>query len=98
VLRWAAAHAALGKHDGSAVGPPASARLPPALPGSCWVAPPAAKRRLGALLSSDDYGSSVERAAKLHPLWRMLKPVARRVLRVGGVQLASSGAVGWLSC
>jgi hypothetical protein len=24
--------------------------------------------------------------------------VARRVLRVGGVQLASSGAVGWLSC
>ena len=27
------------------------------------------ERRLGALLSSDDYGSSVERAAKLHPLW-----------------------------
>jgi hypothetical protein len=26
--------------------------------------------RLGALLSSDDYGSSVERAAKLHPLWQ----------------------------
>jgi hypothetical protein len=26
------------------------------------------ERRLGALLSSDDYGSSVERTAKLHPL------------------------------
>jgi hypothetical protein len=26
-------------------------------------------RRLGALLSSDDFGLSVERAAKLHPLW-----------------------------
>jgi hypothetical protein len=24
----------------------------------------------GALLSSDDYGSSVERTAKLHPLWQ----------------------------
>ena len=28
------------------------------------------KPRLGALLSSDDYGSSVERTATLHPLWR----------------------------
>jgi hypothetical protein len=28
------------------------------------------KPRLGALLSSDDYGSSVERTAKRHPLWR----------------------------
>jgi hypothetical protein len=28
------------------------------------------ERRLGALLSSDDSGSSVERTAKLHPLWR----------------------------
>jgi hypothetical protein len=28
------------------------------------------KPRLGALLSSDDFGSSVERTAKLHPLWR----------------------------
>jgi hypothetical protein len=28
------------------------------------------ERRLGALLSSDDFGSSVERTAKLHPLWR----------------------------
>jgi hypothetical protein len=33
------------------------------------VAPPS-RPRLGALLSSDDYGSSVERTAKLHPLWR----------------------------
>src|SRR5512132_4126261 len=30
------------------------------------------ERRLGALLSLDDYGSSVERTAKLHPLWRLL--------------------------
>jgi hypothetical protein len=29
-------------------------------------------RILGALLSSDDYGSSVERTAKLHPLWQAL--------------------------
>jgi hypothetical protein len=29
--------------------------------------------RLGALLSSNDYGSRVERAAKLHPLWRSLE-------------------------
>ena len=28
------------------------------------------ERRLGALLSSDDFGSRVERMAKLHPLWR----------------------------
>ena len=28
------------------------------------------ERRLGALLSSDDFGSSVERTAKLHPLWQ----------------------------
>ena len=27
------------------------------------------QRRSGALLSSDDFGSSVERTAKLHPLW-----------------------------
>ena len=30
------------------------------------------ERRLGALLSSDDYGSSVERTATLHPLWQSL--------------------------
>jgi hypothetical protein len=28
------------------------------------------ERRLGALLSSDDYGSRVDRAASCHPLWR----------------------------
>ena len=27
----------------------------------------------GAFLSSDDFGSSVERAAKLHPLWQGLR-------------------------
>jgi hypothetical protein len=41
-----------------------------AQPAGCSAAPPA-KRRLGALLSSDDYGSSVERTAKLHPLWHL---------------------------
>ena len=40
-----------------------------ALPAGCSAAPPA-KPRPGALLSSDDFGSSVERAAKLHPLWQ----------------------------
>ena len=46
---------------------PASARLPTALPGACSVAL-SAKPRPGALLSSDDYGSSVKRTATLHPL------------------------------
>jgi hypothetical protein len=35
------------------------------------VAPPS-KLRLGALLSSDDYGSRVDRAEGVHPLWRGL--------------------------
>jgi hypothetical protein len=30
---------------------------------------PPSRWRLGALLSSDDYGSSLERTAKRHPLW-----------------------------
>jgi hypothetical protein len=37
--------------------------LPPAFVG-------ASERTRGALLSSDDYGSSVERTATLHALWR----------------------------
>jgi len=41
-----------------------------ALPGSRWVAPLAGPR-LGALLSSDDYGSSVERKAHGQVLWRV---------------------------
>ena len=58
VLLWAAAaHAALGNHDGSAVRPPASARdCGLHCQASRWVAPPAAKRHLGALLSSDSMG------------------------------------------
>ena len=40
-----------------------------ARPGSCWVAP-LARPRLGALLSWNDYGSSVERDGALHPLWQ----------------------------
>jgi hypothetical protein len=38
-------------------------------PSAAGDRPPSSWRR-GALLSSDDYGSSVERTAKLHPLWR----------------------------
>ena len=63
------APAALGNDDGSAREVPASARLPTALPGACSVAL-SAKPRPGALLSSDDCGSSVKRTAKLHPLWQ----------------------------
>jgi hypothetical protein len=44
-LRWAAP-TALGNNDGSAVRPPAIARLPAALPGGCSVAPPVAERAL----------------------------------------------------
>jgi hypothetical protein len=59
-LRRSAAHA------GSAVRPPARDSVSPA---AAWSLA-GVERRLGALLSSDDYGSSVERAAKLHPLWQ----------------------------
>jgi hypothetical protein len=45
------------------------ANLPIALSDSCSVASPA-KRRLGALLSSDDFGLRVERAAYSQVLWR----------------------------
>jgi hypothetical protein len=55
-------------HAGSVVSHMPDARLPLALPGSCSLAPPPPKGRLGALLSSNDFGSSVERTAKLHPL------------------------------
>ena len=37
---------------------------------------PPFSQRLGALLSSDDFGSRVERTAKLHPLWRANETVA----------------------
>jgi hypothetical protein len=39
-----------------------------ARPGSCWVAP-LARPRLGALLSSVDFGSSVERRGGSHPVY-----------------------------
>jgi hypothetical protein len=49
----------------SASGPPG----PPCRATARWDAQPCScGRRLGALLSSDDYGSSVKRTAKLHPL------------------------------
>jgi hypothetical protein len=65
-----------------------------ARPGGCSVAPPA-KPRLGALLSSDDFGSSVERAARLHPLWRVLRWVAGRCWVVGAWELAFERRAGF---
>ena len=37
-----------------------------------WAVIPQSVAPTGALLSSDDYGSSVEPTAKLHPLWQAL--------------------------
>jgi len=53
------------------------------------------ERRLGALLSSDDYGSSVERAEKLHPLWRGAR--GSQVDALAGVRLRMVALVsgGW---
>jgi hypothetical protein len=65
------APAALGNHDGSALGHLPERDCLLALPASCSVTPPAAKRRLGALLSSDDFGSRVEREAQGQVLWRV---------------------------
>ena len=61
MLLWAA-RAALGNDDGSAM-----ATLParPQRPGGCSVAPPAAKRRLGALLSCVGVGGYEGRAMGL---------------------------------
>ena len=44
--------------------------LTTATTGSCLVTSRGVERRLGALLSSDDYGPSVKRAATLRPLWQ----------------------------
>jgi hypothetical protein len=61
--------AALGDHDGSAVGHlPARDGLPHDQPTAWSLCRPS--RTLGALLSSDDFESSVERTATLHPLWQ----------------------------
>jgi hypothetical protein len=70
VLLWAAeAHAALSIHDGSAVRPPASARdcrlQSQATAGSLRRRPSGALARCCPLTN---FGSSVERTAKLHPL------------------------------
>jgi hypothetical protein len=69
VLLWAA-HAALGEHDGLAVRPPASARdCLLRYPGSCSVAPPAAKRRPRRIALLGRFGSSVERHGGCHPVY-----------------------------
>ena len=57
-------------YDGSAVRHPSAGDRLPACQATCSVAP-SAESRHGALLSSDDYGSSVERTGKLHPLWQV---------------------------
>jgi hypothetical protein len=46
-----------------------------------WTAPAAlgSPCRLGALLSLDDFGSSVERTATLHPLWQVLEALREAV-------------------
>jgi hypothetical protein len=72
------APAALGNDDGSATVKYLPARdylRPTALPGACSVAP-SAKPRLGALLSSDDFGSRVERKARGQVLWPVRMKVA----------------------
>jgi hypothetical protein len=58
---------------------PASARPPTALSGACSVAL-SAKPRPGALLSLDDFGSSVERAGYGQVLWRVQIRAAERLL------------------
>jgi hypothetical protein len=51
---------------------------PPPPPSAAGGTPPSSWH-LGALLSSDDHGSSLERTAKRHPLWRGLDAVLRLV-------------------
>jgi hypothetical protein len=68
--------AAIGNQDCLAVNT-ATAVLAMAATRQLHGGTPRSRLRLGALLSSDDYGWRVERAAKLHPLWQEL---ARRHL------------------
>jgi hypothetical protein len=60
----------MGNHEGSAMATLERDRSHAVTRQLFGVAPPS-KPRLGALLSSDDFGSSVERAAKRHPLWQL---------------------------
>jgi hypothetical protein len=55
---------------------------------------PPSKLRLGALLSSEDFGSSVERAARLHPLWRVHGEWTGAVEQEGGSLHGPVGVVG----
>jgi hypothetical protein len=52
----------------------------------------------GALLSSDDYGSSVERTAKLHPLWRAQTDAAWFGRRDVGVARGEWTDLAWSWC
>jgi hypothetical protein len=70
--------------------------LTTATTGSCSVAPPVPKPRLGALLSSDDCGSSVERDAAGQVLWQV--PMWRLVRVLSGGPVVDLGAVYVLTC
>jgi hypothetical protein len=61
--------AAIGNQDCLAVNT-ASAILAMAATRQLQGGTPRSRLRLGALLSSEDFGSRVERTAKLHPLWQ----------------------------
>ena len=50
----------------------------------------------GALLSSDDFGSSVERMAKLHPLWQAFcSQREQRALAAASEELDGGGTARW---
>jgi hypothetical protein len=60
---------------------------------------PQATGTSGAVLSSDDYGSSVERAATLHPLWRgACVPIRRQAQYICGGLGVVSGCMGVVAC
>jgi hypothetical protein len=56
----------------------------------------------GALPSSHDFRSSVERTAKLHPLWQVLEALCEAAQSYGkrglGVVAIFDGAIGAVSC
>ena len=74
---------ARGSNPLTSTQPPMAAE--PSVAGACCLpgagaqqlesASPCAVPSMGALLSSDDFGSSVERTGKLHPLWQVRVPL-----------------------
>jgi hypothetical protein len=70
---------------------------PPPRPSAAGATPPSSWR-LGALLSSDDFGLRVERDGSRHPLWRVLGSVAWSVLGGGRLEQRPSGGLGLVGC